>query len=717
MAVRMDDIQISKKLPMVIAALAALAAVGAGSAAYFSSAANIHGQTSAALQATAQSKVASAQAFFEGSEKQLAELAASNNISVALDRFAAAYATLGPDAEAQLQRAYIEANPNPPGQKEKLDVAPTGSEYDAVHAALHPWMRNILRTNDFYDIFLFDAQGRNVYTVFKEADFATQLATGRWKDSGLGNVVRKVLSGAADAKPVLEDFAPYAPSADAPAGFIAAPIRGADGQIKGVVAIQLSINRLDAAMRPEPANGKTGENFLVGADGLVRNNSPHTETPTILKTKIETPQAKRALEGENGIADATSDEGQAVRQAYAPFEVMGAKFAVLTDITKAEVNAPLNALSLNILLATLLICAAAGAAGLWFARSLTKPVGALTDAMRTLAGGNTNLDIPGSDRRDELGEMAAAVAVFRDNAIERARLESVSKEEALVQLRRAETIGEATSTYERVAGDMLRAVAAASAELEATAQAMTAAADRTNSMASSVAAAAEESTVSARTASDSASDLSGAISVIQSNASESASVADEAVTLSAEAGAAVQELANSARRIGEVVEMIKGIADQTNLLALNATIEAARAGEAGKGFAIVAQEVKNLAAQTGGATEDIASQIGAIQGAVNGAVGAMARIEAVITRINQNASQIGQSVDMQASVTQEIASAITQVAAASQSVASDVSRVTETAGETGAAASQVLAASRELSQQAARLDSETQSFLERVRAA
>jgi methyl-accepting chemotaxis protein len=360
---------------------------------------------------------------------------------------------------------------------------------------------------------------------------------------------------------------------------------------------------------------------------------------------------------------------------------------------------------------------AAAAAGFFFARSLSKPIADLTDSMRTLAGGVTDMMVPGRDRGDELGEMAEAVEVFRENAIERIALEKAASEETKIQMRRAEAIASATQAYEQVAGDMLRTVAAASAELEATAQAMTAAADRTNMMASSVAAAAEESTVSASTAAGSAESLTTSISTIQSNVSESSSVAIEAVRLSGEAQSAVSELANSARRIGEVVELIKGIADQTNLLALNATIEAARAGEAGRGFAIVAQEVKNLASQTGNATEDIAAQIGSIQGAVDGAVGAMSRIEAVITRINQNAGMIGQSVDMQATVTQEIASAITQVAAASQSVASDVSRVTETAGETGAAASQVLAASRELSVQAAKLDQETQEFLERVRAA
>ena len=713
----LNKVAISKKLPMVIAGLAALAAAMSGGAAYLNSQSNINSETRDMLTQTAISRADAAKAFFDTSGAQAKELASSAIISTALDRFSAAYVQMGPDAEAQLQAIYIDQNPNAAGQKEKWDAANNGTAYDAVHAELHPWLRNILRTNDYYDIFLFDAEGRNVYTVFKERDFATQLANGKWKDSGLGVLVRDVIAAGANAEPKLADFKPYAPSADVPAGFIAVPIKGANGELKGVFAIQLSINKIDAAMKPQPANGKTGENTLIGEDFLVRNNSPHAKEPTILKTKIENDFVKQGFEGK-AITTVTNDaEGNPAVTAFAPFTTLGAKFVVAADETVAEAQEPLRALALNILLATLVAIGAAAAAGFWFARSLSKPIADLTDAMRTLAGGVTEMMVPGRDRGDELGEMAEAVEVFRENAIERIALEAAASEETKIQMRRAEAIASATQAYEQVAGDMLRTVAAASAELEATAQAMTAAADRTNMMASSVAAAAEESTVSASTAAGSAESLTSSISTIQSNVSESSSVAIEAVRLSGEAQGAVSELANSARRIGEVVELIKGIADQTNLLALNATIEGARAGEAGRGFAIVAQEVKNLASQTGNATEDIAAQIGSIQGAVDGAVDAMSRIEAVITRINQNAGMIGQSVDMQATVTQEIASAITQVAAASQSVASDVSRVTETAGETGAAASQVLAASRELSVQAAKLDQETQEFLERVRAA
>jgi methyl-accepting chemotaxis protein len=714
---RLDNIAIAKKLPAVIVGLAALAALATGAATYLQASVTMNKTAERMLVGAAKSRAEAIKSFFGEVESQVKELGSSGELSSALDQFSAAYNELGPTAEADLQRLYIDQNPNALGSKEKLDAAQSGSNYDTLHAKLHPWFRSILKMNDYYDIFLFDASGRNVYTVFKERDFATQLSNGRWKDTNLGELVRQVLAGPADAAPKLADFKPYAPSNDVPAGFVAIPIKGADGRIKGVFAIQLSIGKIDKAMGPMPANGETGENTLVGSDGLARNNARFEKEPTILKRKIDNDALHAALAGETGVINGANAAGNAAEVAFAPVQVMGTKFSVLADITRKEVNKPLGPLLMSILVLMGIISAIAASVGIWFSRSLTGPIGSLTKAMGNLAAGDTATSITGIERGDELGEMAQAVDVFRDNAIERVKLEGAAKEDVFVQTRRAESIAQATHDYERVAGDMLRAVAAAAAELEATSMTMSAAADRTNHMANSVAAAAEESTVSASHAAGSAESLMGSISTIQVNVAESGQVASEAVHLSSDAQQAVSELASSAQRIGEVVELIKGIADQTNLLALNATIEAARAGEAGRGFAIVAQEVKNLASQTGAATEDIATQIGSIRGAVEGAVGAMSRIETVIQRINQNAVMIGQSVDLQANVSTAIASAISQVAVSSQSVSSDVAMVTETASETGAAAGQVLSASRELSMQAAKLDHETMEFLARVRAA
>lgn len=717
MSFNLDKINISKKLPTVIGILAGLAAVFTGATAYLAAASTEHKAVSEHLQISAEEKAQSVKHFFDDTEKQVIELASSGHISAALDRFSGAYGELGASAEQILQQTYIDNNPNPAGQKEKMTSAATATNYDAVHTALHPWFRTVLRTNDYYDIFLFDAAGQNVYTVFKEADFATQLANGRWKDSGLGSLVRKVLAGSPDAKPIMDDFKPYSPSNNVPAGFVAAPIKGADGRIKGVLAIQLSIGKLDTSMSPSASNGETGENTLIGADKLARNNSVIDKSGTMLKRKLETPQVEAALAGEKGVAISKNAAGVGSFVAFAPISVMGTKYAVISDITEAEVNAPINKLAMNVALVALLVGAGAAAVGLWFARTLTKPVAELTTSMGILASGNTNAEIPGADRGDELGVMAKAVQVFRDNAIERTRLEGLSQEESQRQIRRGEIIGDATSNFERVAGDMLRAVSAASAELNATAQAMNAAAERTNMMASSVAAAAEESTVNANTASSSASELTDAITQIQNSSSESANVANEAVIISTEAQQAVSELVGAARSVSEVVELIRGIAEQTNLLALNATIEAARAGPAGAGFAIVAQEVKNLANQTAGATDEIGTHINNIQSVVEGASNAMTRISSVIARISGISGEIGQAVDNQAAVTSEIARSINEVATASQSVTQDVIKVTETASETGVAATQVLSASQELSMQASRLEQETNEFLAKVRAA
>lgn len=717
MSFNLSNIAISKKLPITIGVLSMLAAVVTGTTAYIAASSNAHHQAETTMIETVNSKSGNAEGFFTENADKLKLIASNPIVSQAFDEFKANYYQIGENPEAILQKTYIDNNPNKLGEKDALMAAGDGTSYDAVHGKYHPWIRSILQTNGFYDIFFFDANGQNIYTVFKELDFATNLADGRWKDSGLGDLVRKTLAGSAGDEPRLEDFKPYAPSNNVPAGFMAMPIKGADGKIKGVVAIQLSIAGLDGALDADPANGKTGENILVGTDKLMRNNSPHIKTPTMLKTTIDTEAANLAFEGKEGMIVSKSARGETSVIGYKPLNVMGSKFAVLSDITEAEVQAPILKLALSVAIVTLLVGAIASFIGFLFARTLTKPVTELTEAMGVLANGNTDSQVPGLDRGDELGTMAQAVEVFRANAIERARLEGLSKEEAMAQIKRSQVIEEATTGYERVAGDMLRAVAAASAELNATAQAMSAAAEQTNQMASSVAAAAEESTVNANTASNSASELTNAINQIQGASDESAQVASEAVQVSMEAQQAVGELVGAAKNISEVVELIKGIAEQTNLLALNATIEAARAGSAGAGFAIVAQEVKNLANQTAGATDEIGGHITLIQNVVEGACDAMNRIEKVIGRISGIAGDIGQSVNSQASVTHEIARSIAEVATASQSVTQDVIKVTETASETGAAASQVLSASSELSMQAARLEVETNNFLAKVRAA
>ncbi|MFC1672590.1 methyl-accepting chemotaxis protein [Pseudomonadota bacterium] len=269
--------------------------------------------------------------------------------------------------------------------------------------------------------------------------------------------------------------------------------------------------------------------------------------------------------------------------------------------------------------------------------------------------------------------------------------------------------------FERNMKEVVNTVAAASTELQSTAQGMESTASATSQQATTVAAAAEEAATNVQTVASAAEELSSSISEISRQVSQSTQIASAAVSEVDGANEKVQGLADAANKIGEVVALITDIADQTNLLALNATIEAARAGEAGKGFAVVASEVKNLANATAKATEEISNQIGGIQTATQGAVAAIGSIGGTIGQMSEISSAIAAAVEEQGAATQEIARNVEQAASGTNEVTSNITQVTQAAQETGHSAHDVLSASGDLSKQAEVLGSEMDTFIGEMR--
>jgi methyl-accepting chemotaxis protein len=365
----------------------------------------------------------------------------------------------------------------------------------------------------------------------------------------------------------------------------------------------------------------------------------------------------------------------------------------------------------------LLIVATAvlGAIAVVVNRRINRPLADLTKIVTEIAEGDYEVDVPHADGRDEIGEIAAAIAVLQRNSKEAARLEAEQEAERSAKEERRLEMSEVTRTFAAAIDDVVSAVSKAETVLRADARALTGTADTATDRAAAVATAAEETSTNVQTVSAAADELHRSIEEIGRQMAHAAQTADAAVGEAATAKASVDGLATAAEHIGQVVDLISGIAGQTNLLALNATIEAARAGDAGKGFAVVASEVKTLATQTAQATEDIQKQVTAIQAETAKAVAAIDGIVTTIRSMNESAATVASAVEEQGAATQEIARNVQQAAAGTQQVSANILGVSDAAAETGEAAKRVLAASDGLSRDSDRLRHAVDAFVNKVR--
>jgi len=712
------NLSLAKKIPLAIT-LASL--ITGGTLTYFAvrnTSQNILEAASKKLEYSLEERTANVDRLNKSIAADLHAKADSPWTVDALKEYSAAFSELGGNQAEQLQELYISKNPHETGKKNELMAAGDGSNYSRIHAKSHPYLNKFLTENGYYDIFLINKNGDVVYSVFKELDFATNLKTGQWKDTDLAKIFEKIMVQKSAEEVSYVDFAPYAPSNNVPAGFMGRPIEDGDGNFIGALIFQMPIAKLNALFQENDSSSKTGRLMMVGADKLLRNDVRFAKESTVLKMKLDDAAVNAALAGKKGLeSDLVNENGVQVLTAYAPYEFDGNKFALIYQMDDAEINEPAVAARNGQLAISAIVVAIMTVLGILFAHNITSAISRITTAMRKVADGELTTEVPSLSRKDEIGAMASALQVFKENGLAMKEMEKQQKLQEVTAVEERKRVREELATsFEASVKGVVNMVASAATEMEATSKSVAGIAQSSKNKLGILSSQIGSTSKNVQMVASATSQLSAAINEISSQVARASTITATAVNDAQQADGTVQGLTEASQKIGEVLEMINSIAAQINLLALNATIEAARAGDAGKGFAVVASEVKNLAGQTTKATEEIAQYISSIQGATAETVGAIKTIGSKIHEINSITTTIAAAVEEQGAATRDIATNVQEAATGTEQVTKNTADVTAASNETGAAASEMMTATGELSKQSEILRGEVDKFLINVRA-
>ncbi|OJX16472.1 MAG: hypothetical protein BGO82_01675 [Devosia sp. 67-54] len=436
MSLTLPKFQIAQKLPLALIGSALVVGLGIGAAAYMIGLQTVEQQRARSFDASVESAADQVGSYFKDIAVDLTMFAARGDTATQIDNMTRSYVEADVQGKGSdvLQMAYIKNNPNPQWERAKVDgVGAIGGTYDSQHKRFHPTWHNLLEQKGYEDVLLFNADGILVYSVQKNADFATSFAKGSGNplsEGPVGALLRQA-AGLQEGEVAFADFSFYEP-AGRPESFMATPVYKGK-TVDGVLMFEISATGISSKMHSIRGLGQSGEAIIVGADGLMRTQSSFSSDPNVLITPVRSDIVKAAIAGQAVDGVIADFRGQPMIAKAAPFAFQGTKWAVVAMQSEAELFAPVVSMRNWMLLVggALLLVAAAG--GLLFSRSVTKPITRLTGTMKALADGQLDVEVKGATRSDEIGEMARTVEVFRENAL---KINNMTDEERAASERR-----------------------------------------------------------------------------------------------------------------------------------------------------------------------------------------------------------------------------------------------------------------------------------------
>jgi len=434
----LKNMRITLKFPLVMIVFALMSALTTGAVSYLQATNSIKDQAKSNLYALLESRESSLKHYFQTIENDILYHANSQLIKRAFEDFSISWKALGSSQERYLQKHYLSKNPYPKAQRKYLLTAKDGSQYSKNHEKFHSEFTSLVSAGFYYDLFLIDATGNVIYTVTKENDFATNLADGIWSSTGLAKAFKKAQKTPEENKLHFVDFSPYPPSNNDHASFISTALLDDNGQLLGVLALQLSVERLNQVMQVTAGMGSSGETYLVGPDLTMRSDSRFFTTSSILTTKVDTVPVAMAMTGKSEAIIAKDYRGINVYSAFKSINVMGETWAILAEIDESEVHEPIDSLSNFLMLTGAIIATLIAALGYFLSSDLATPIRSMTNTMNRLSKNDLTTNISVDERQDEVGSMAKALVEFKGFALEREKLQAhlshIAKHDSLTGL-------------------------------------------------------------------------------------------------------------------------------------------------------------------------------------------------------------------------------------------------------------------------------------------